>query len=125
MLLAIGGSSNALIHLTAIAGRLGIPIDPHQLNQISDDTPTLVALKPTGSHYMEDFHASGGVPALLHRLRDSLELDAMTVTGQTLGQLLDAPHPGRTLGSCTRSTIRSRRPAACCGSAVLSPHEAR
>ncbi|MDT7682599.1 MAG: hypothetical protein QOG57_2909 [Pseudonocardiales bacterium] len=93
VLLAIGGSSNALIHLTAIAGRLGIPIDPRQLNQISDDTPTLVALKPTGSHYMEDFHASGGVPALLHRLRDSLELDAMTVTGQTLGQLLDAPAP--------------------------------
>jgi dihydroxy-acid dehydratase len=93
VLLAIGGSTNALIHLTAIAGRLGIPVDAAELNEISDRTPTLVALKPTGEFYMEDFHAAGGVPALLHELRDSLELDARTVTGQTLGELLDEPRP--------------------------------
>lgn len=93
VLLAIGGSTNALIHLTAMAGRLGIPVDPKELNTISDSTPTLVGLKPTGAHYMEDFHASGGLPALLHQLRDLLELDAMTVTGATLGELLDGPRP--------------------------------
>jgi dihydroxy-acid dehydratase len=93
VLLAIGGSTNALIHLTAMAGRLGITIAPKELNEISDSTPTLIALKPTGEHYMEDFHASGGVPALLHTLRDTLELDALTVTGQTLGELLEGPPP--------------------------------
>jgi len=62
VLLAIGGSTNALIHLTAIAGRLGIPVDAGELNEISDRTPTLVALKPTGEFYMEDFHAAGGCP---------------------------------------------------------------
>lgn len=93
VLLAIGGSTNALIHLTAMAGRLGIPVDPAELNAISDSTPTLVGLKPTGAHYMEDFHASGGVPALLHELRDLLELDAMTVTGRPLRELLDGQRP--------------------------------
>jgi len=93
VLLAIGGSTNALIHLTAMAGRLGLTIAPRELNEISDSTPTLVALKPTGEHYMEDFHASGGVPALMRALRDTLELDALTVTGQTLGELLESAPP--------------------------------
>jgi len=90
VLLAIGGSTNALIHLTAVAGRLGIRIDPDELNALSDTTPVLVELKPTGGHYMEDLHASGGLPAVLHELRDLLDLSAPTVTGETLGEALGA-----------------------------------
>jgi dihydroxy-acid dehydratase len=92
VLLAIGGSTNALIHLTAMAGRLGLSIDPDELNALSDTTPVLVELKPTGSHYMEDLHASGGLPAVLHELRDLLDLSVLTVTGETLGERLgDGP----------------------------------
>ncbi|GAA1170476.1 dihydroxy-acid dehydratase [Pseudonocardia alaniniphila] len=88
VLLAIGGSTNTLVHLTAMAGRLGIPIDPDELNALSETTPVLVELKPTGAHYMEDLHASGGLPAVLHELRDLLDLSAPTVTGATLGEVL-------------------------------------
>jgi dihydroxy-acid dehydratase len=90
VLLAIGGSTNALIHLTAIAGRLGLRIDPDELNELSETTPVLVELKPTGEHYMEDLHASGGLPAVLHELRDLLDLSVLTVTGETLGVRLGA-----------------------------------
>ena len=88
VLLAIGGSTNAIIHLTAVAGRVGVPIDLHALNRLSDETPVLVDLKPSGQHYMEDFFAAGGVGAVLRELREHLHLDCLTVTGQTLGERL-------------------------------------
>ncbi len=91
VLLALGGSTNALIHLTAIAGRRGIHIDLDRLNGLSDETPVLVDLKPTGEGYMEDFHAAGGMPALLWELRDLLHRDTLDVTGATLGDRLAAP----------------------------------
>ena len=91
VLLALGGSTNALIHLTAIAGRRGVRIDLHRLNELSDTTPVLVDLKPTGEGYMEDFHAAGGMPALLWELRDLLHLQARDVTGTTLEQRLCEP----------------------------------
>jgi len=84
VLLAIGGSTNAIIHLTAVAGRRGIGISLQRLNQLSDETPVLLDLKPTGDHYMQDFHAAGGMSALLAELKDLLHLDCMTVTGETL-----------------------------------------
>lgn len=89
LLLALGGSTNAIIHLTAIAGRLGIGIDLHRLNQLSDTTPVLVDLKPTGTGYMEDLHAAGGIPAVLRELRHLLHLDCVTVTGETLGERIE------------------------------------
>ncbi|MGE0226561.1 MAG: dihydroxy-acid dehydratase [Acetobacteraceae bacterium] len=91
VLLALGGSTNALIHLTAVAGRRGVRIDLHRLNELSDSTPVLVDLKPTGEGYMEDFHAAGGMPALLWELRDLLHLDTIDVTGTTLGDRLAEP----------------------------------
>jgi dihydroxy-acid dehydratase len=91
VLLALGGSTNALIHLTAIAGRRGIRIDLGRLNSLSDSTPVLVDLKPTGEGYMEDFHSAGGMPALLWELRDLLHLDAIDVTGATLADRLAEP----------------------------------
>jgi dihydroxy-acid dehydratase len=90
VLLAIGGSTNGVIHLTAIAGRLGIPIDLARLDAIGRETPVLVDLKPSGRHYMEDLHRAGGLPTLLRELRSLLHLDALTVTGRTLGEEIDA-----------------------------------
>jgi dihydroxy-acid dehydratase len=90
VLLALGGSTNAIIHLTAVAGRLGIRIPLARLNELSDTTPVLVNLKPTGEHYMEDFHAAGGMSAVLRELRPLLHLDTISVTGETLEQRLDA-----------------------------------
>jgi dihydroxy-acid dehydratase len=91
VLLALGGSTNALIHLTAVAGRIGVKIDLKRLNMLSDTTPVLVDLKPTGEGYMEDFHSAGGMPALLWELRDLLHLDCIDVTGTTLGERLVQP----------------------------------
>jgi dihydroxy-acid dehydratase len=88
VLLAIGGSTNAVIHLAAIAGRAGVAVSLERLNELSDTTPVLVNLKPVGNGYMEDFFAAGGVGALLRELKDLLHLDAMTVTGETLAQRL-------------------------------------
>ena len=90
VLLALGGSTNAIIHLTAIAGRLDIPVRLERLNELSDTTPVLVNLKPSGEHYMEDFYAAGGMSALLRQLRPLLHLDTLCVTGETLGERLDA-----------------------------------
>jgi dihydroxy-acid dehydratase len=89
VLLAMSGSTNALIHLTAIAGRLGIRIDLDRVHAMSQQTPVLIDLKPTGRHYMEDFHKAGGVPTLMVELRDQLRLEALTITGRTIGEELD------------------------------------
>jgi dihydroxy-acid dehydratase len=88
VLLAIGGSTNAVIHLAAIAGRVGLTVDLRRVNELSDSTPVLVDLKPTGQHYMEDFHAAGGVGAVLHELRPLLNLHCRSVTGETLEERL-------------------------------------
>lgn len=90
VLLALGGSTNAIIHLTAVAGRLNIPVSLDVLNQLSDTTPVLVDLKPTGDNYMEDFYAAGGMGALLRELKPLLHLDTLSVTGETLGERLAA-----------------------------------
>jgi len=92
ILLAIGGSTNAIVHLTAIAGRAGIKIDLKRLNQLSDSTPVLVDLKPTGQYYMSDLYAAGGVAAVLRELKPLLNLECMTIAGITLGEVLDQ-HP--------------------------------
>ena len=93
VLFAIGGSTNAIIHLTAIAGRRGVKIDLRTLDELSRRTPVLLDLKPSGKYYMEDFHRAGGMTTLLRELRPMLHLDAMTVTGRTLGEELDAAPP--------------------------------
>ncbi|MFC7477009.1 dihydroxy-acid dehydratase [Dankookia sp. GCM10030260] len=93
VLLALGGSTNALIHLTAIAGRVGVRIDLKRLDALSEETPVLVDLKPTGEGYMEDFHAAGGMVALLRELRDLLHLDTIDLYGRTLAEQIDAGTP--------------------------------
>ncbi|MFI5011727.1 MAG: dihydroxy-acid dehydratase [Hyphomicrobiales bacterium] len=88
VLLASGGSTNGIIHLTAMARRFGLRLGLHDLDDLSDSTPVLVDLKPTGQGYMEDFFAAGGVGALLRRLSSLIDLDARTVTGDSLRDTL-------------------------------------
>jgi dihydroxy-acid dehydratase len=103
VLLAIGGSTNGLIHLTAIAGRVGIRIDLGRVDALGRETPVLVDLKPSGAHYMEDFHKAGGMVTLLRELAPLLHLDALTVTGRTLGEELEAAGP-----AVTQDVVRPR-----------------
>ena len=80
---AIGGSTNAVIHLLAIAGRLGVPLSLDDFDVLARDVPTLVNLQPSGQYLMEDFCYAGGLPAVMRELADSglLHADAITVTG--------------------------------------------
>ncbi|MCX7504970.1 IlvD/Edd family dehydratase [Delftia tsuruhatensis] len=94
VLLAIGGSTNGLVHLAAIAGRMGYDIDLKALDRMGRDTPVLLDLKPSGDHYMEDFHHAGGMATLLRELKPLLNLDALNVTGRTLGEEIDRAGPG-------------------------------
>jgi len=91
VLQAVGGSTNAVVHLTAVAGRLGIKIPFSRFNQLSDETPVLVDLKPVGEGYMEDFHAAGGMGALLRELKPLLHLDTIDVEGRKLDDRLAEP----------------------------------
>lgn len=84
VLQAIGGSTNGLIHLTAIANRTAHRIDLAAFDQLGRDVPVLIDLKPSGAHYMEHFHHAGGVPKLMKQLGDLIDLDAKTIAGGTL-----------------------------------------
>ena len=91
VLLAVSGSTNAVIHLAAVAGRMGIEIDYDWLNKLSDETPVLVDLKPVGSGYMEDFHAAGALEGVLRGIEPALNKNCIDVTGQSLGDRLAVP----------------------------------
>ncbi|NWG25704.1 MAG: dihydroxy-acid dehydratase [Pseudorhodoplanes sp.] len=88
MMQAIGGSTNAVVHLSAIAGRTATPLDIEEFDEVGRRTPVLVDLKPSGEHYMEHFHYAGGVPRLMQELKDLLALDAKHVMGGTLGDAI-------------------------------------
>ena len=103
VLLAIGGSTNGLVHLAAIAGRVGYDMDFEALDRMGRDTPVLVDLKPSGQHYMEDFHKAGGMATLLRELKPLLKLDAMTVMGCTLGERME-----RDAAAFTQDVVRPR-----------------
>jgi dihydroxy-acid dehydratase len=85
--MAIGGSTNAIIHLTALAGRLAIPLPLRRFDELGRTTPLLVNLKPSGRFQMEEFFEAGGVPAVLHELRELLHPAAQTVAGRTIGEI--------------------------------------
>ncbi|GHA18188.1 dihydroxy-acid dehydratase [Devosia pacifica] len=86
---ALGGSTNAVVHMAAIAGRLGTKLDLQELDAIGREIPVLVDLKPSGSAYMAEFHDAGGVPRLLGEIADALDTSAKTVTGSTIRQMID------------------------------------
>jgi dihydroxy-acid dehydratase len=99
VLQAIGGSSNGIIHLAAIAGRLGQRIDYAMFDQLGRDVPVLLDLKPAGQHYMEHFHHAGGLPRLMREITEFLDLTTLTVSGGTLGDAIAAAEevPGQTV----------------------------
>lgn len=96
---AIGGSTNGLIHLTAMANRAGVAIDLAAFDAIGREVPVLVDLKPSGDHYMEHFHHAGGVPKLLRELGDLIDTSAPTVGGCTLAEVVAGAEevPGQTV----------------------------
>ena len=83
---AIGGSTNAIVHLTAIAGRVGIDLPLERFDELSRTTPFILNLKPSGQFLMEDLYYAGGMPALMNEMSPLLDLRAITVTGRTLGE---------------------------------------
>ena len=87
--MAIGGSTNAIIHLIAMAGRVGIKLPLERFDAISQRTPVIANLRPSGEYLMEDFYDAGGLTALLNRVRHLLHLDCPTVNGKTLGQNIE------------------------------------
>ena len=88
VLQALGGSTNAVIHLAAIAGRAGLTLDLDEVDRIGRETPVLVDLKPIGKGFMEDFHRAGGLPALMRRLAPRLDLSALTADGRSWGDVI-------------------------------------
>lgn len=118
VLQAIGGSTNAVVHLMAIANRHPIVSGQISLQTVDDigrRTPLLVDLKPSGENYMTDFHNAGGMVALLHELKPLLHLDALTITGKTLGEELDAvrftPLPYDNPANCIRPLSKPLYPS--------------
>lgn len=105
---AIGGSTNGLIHLTAMANRAGVAIDLDAFDAAGREVPVLVDLKPSGEHYMEHFHHAGGVPKLLRELGGLIDLEAKTVAGGTLREVVAAAEevPGQSVIRSAASPIK-------------------
>jgi dihydroxy-acid dehydratase len=106
VLAAVGGSTNAIVHLVAIARRAGVALTLAEIDAAAAETPLMLDLKPSGTRYMEDFHRAGGVPALLRELADVLDLGHVGITGQTLARLVEQT-PARAAGDDTIRTLAS------------------
>ena len=88
VLQAIGGSTNGLIHLIAMAGRAGVRVDLETFDRLGREIPVLLNLKPSGAHYMEHFHHAGGLPALMREISPFLDRNALTISGRTIGEII-------------------------------------
>lgn len=93
VLMAVGGSTNAVIHLTAVAGRAGVSLPLDRFDQLSRQTPLLASIRPSGQFHMEDLYEAGGVPAVMKELEPLLHRDCLTLTGKTVGQNLGPIQP--------------------------------
>lgn len=91
VLLAVSGSTNAVIHMAAVARRIGMTLDLDDFNRLSDETPVLVDLKPVGAGYMEDFHYAGGLEGVLREIAPQLETGTRSITGETMAERLARP----------------------------------
>jgi len=123
-LAAIGGSTNAIVHLIAIAGRRNHRLTLERFNELSRTTPFLVNVSPSGEHLMDAFDAAGGIPAVMREIRSLLDLDCLTVVGQTLGEVLDVAkcHNRDVIRSSSSPVSRDGALAALQGN--LAPHGA-
>ena len=109
VLQAIGGSTNGIVHLAAMAGRAGITLDLDAFDALSKQVPVLIDLKPSGDHYMEHFHHAGGVPRLMQELSDILDLDAPTVFGTLRDHVKVAEQvPGQTVIRTRKNPINAQ-----------------
>jgi dihydroxyacid dehydratase/phosphogluconate dehydratase len=109
VLQAIGGSTNGIVHLAAMAGRAGITLDLDAFDALSKQVPVLIDLKPSGDHYMEHFHHAGGVPRLMQELSDILDLDAPTVAGTLRDHVKVAEQvPGQTVIRTRKNPINAQ-----------------
>lgn len=108
VLQAIGGSTNGLVHLAAIARRAGLSINLDEFDAIGRKVPLLIDLKPSGDHYMEHFHWAGGVPKLMKELGDHLDRSAPTIDGRTIGEVADAAEdvPSQTIIRTAASPVK-------------------
>jgi len=100
---AISGSTNAILHLIAYAGRVGVDLPLQLFDELCSSTPWLVNLKPAGEHLMEDFYYAGGVPAVMQQIAELLDLDAITVTGRSVGENLQQTETTIVNGDVIRS----------------------
>ena len=106
---AIGGSSNFVLHMLAIAGRVGVPLTLDDFDRVGHDLPLLVNIQPSGKFLMEDFYYAGGVPAVVRELADVIHRDALTVNGKTIGEnTADAPCWNREVIHERANPIRER-----------------
>jgi L-arabonate dehydrase len=94
VLMALGGSTNAVIHLIAMAGRLGIRLTLNDFDRISRRTPWIANVRPSGEHLMEDFFYAGGLPALMNRIAGLLHTGCLTVNGKTIGENIERARAG-------------------------------
>jgi dihydroxy-acid dehydratase len=98
LLLAVGGSTNAIIHLLALAGRVGVPLSLERFHELSQRTPVIVNVRPSGEYLVEQLFHAGGIPAVMAELAPLLHLDAMTITGKVVGDGLVTPSaPNRSI----------------------------
>ena len=118
VLLSVSGSTNAIIHLTAIAGRAGVVVDLKRFNELSDETPVLVDLKPVGTGYMEDFHAAGGLDGVLRALAPQLNLQTINLTGQSLEHRLQEDSSRQ----ADQSVIRTLQDPVDSQGGLIAPH---
>jgi len=128
---AVGGSTNFIIHLLAIAGRLGVKLSLEDFDRIGSRVPLLVDLMPSGRFLMEDFYYAGGLPAVVHELRDQLHMDCLTVSGKTFAELYkDAPCYNREVIRTLDNPLLAEGGSAVCrgnlaeGGAVIKPSAA-
>jgi dihydroxy-acid dehydratase len=106
---AIGGSSNFVLHMLAIAGRVGVPLTLQDFDAVGHDLPLLVDIQPSGKYLMEDFYYAGGIPAVVRELADVIHRDALTVNGKTIGEnTADAPCWNREVIRERTNPIRER-----------------
>ncbi len=122
LLMAIGGGTNAVVHLLALAGRCGVPLGLDRFDEIARRTPLIANLRPSGDRLIEDLHRAGGVPALLRELEPLLQGDALTVTGSAAGRGLRGCRGTRPRRDRLARTPRSRpRPDSRCCAAASRP----
>lgn len=105
---AISGSTNAIVHLLALAGRVGVELSLERFDELSEETPWIANVKPAGEKLMEDLYYAGGVPAVMREIADLLNLDEKTVSGQTLGEAIATPTPAEQPAAGDHVTIASR-----------------